>query len=140
MSPPTVLKTKEVGFSVGDPAVTTFNCQFRTATLTDTTEAGDVQHTLCPDSGYTEDQEETWELNLVGLSDWSDNGFSQWAWEHRGQTVDFEFVTHPDKPLQTRTWSGKTKVLAPAAGGESRTTDTFDLTWPAWDVDQVPEA
>lgn len=136
----TIARTKEVTFSLGDPAVTTFNCQFTTARLNDTTEAGETIYTLCPDGEAAEEVNDSFELNLVGLSDWTDTGFNQWVWEHRGQTVDFELVTHPDKPTHTRTWTGQTKVLGTGAGGEARTNDTFDVTWPAFNVEQTPEA
>lgn len=134
--PVTVARTKEVQFSVGSPPVSTFNCQFTTARLNDTTEAGDTIFTLCPDGETVEETDETYELNLVGLADWSDNGFSQWAWENRNTIVDFTLTTHPDKAAQTRVWTGQTKVIGTGAGGEARTNETFDVTWPAFNVDQ----
>jgi hypothetical protein len=118
-------KIKQIVFSLD---AETFQCQVRSWQLNNNTEDGERLYTQCPDGETREETDPDWSLDITALSDWRENGFSDWLTQHDGETVDFVLDHHPDIPAEHVRWTGQVIIKAPSVGGEARATEQTEIT------------
>lgn len=111
-----------------------FECSLERWKLTNNTEDGEKQYVQCPgDDGtgeFREEAEPDWVLELRFNADWRVNGISDWLQVHNGETVDFQLDHLYDVVGEHVRWTGRTKIKAPGAGGDVRTTEKSEITLP----------
>lgn len=118
-------KIKQIVFSLD---AETFECQVRSWQLNNNTEDGEKIYTQCPDGEVREETDPDWSLDITALSDWREDGFSDWLTQHDGETVDFVLDHHPDIPAEHVRWTGQVVIKAPSVGGEARATEQTEIT------------
>lgn len=127
-------KLKIITFTVGEaPDEETFQCQTKTWNINNNTDPGEKLYSFCgpgAEGEAREDSDPDYELALEMYSDWRDNGFSDWAWRHDGETVTWRIDHHPDIAAEHKAFGGTLKVMCPSVGGEARTTEMSSVTWP----------
>lgn len=84
----------------------------------------------------TEDDVETWELGGTLLQDYEAGSLELLAYELRGTWVPFTFTPNTDAGVQ---WTGEVKLRAIKVGGDVKTRNTSDFTFPARNVAPVAE-
>jgi len=108
-------------------------CQLKTFTINNNTDDGEKLYSYCGPGTEGEAREEADpDYSLTGelYADWRDNGISDFAWRHDGETMDFRVDHHPDIAAEHKAWSGQLKVKAPSVGGDARTTEMTSIEWP----------
>jgi hypothetical protein len=55
---------------------------------------------------------------------------SDYLWSHRGETVTFQITHHPDIPAEAKVFSGQLLIKGPSVGGDVRTTEQSEVTFP----------
>jgi hypothetical protein len=123
-------KLKVITFTAGGIA---FQTQVQTWNLANNTEDGEKIYSFAGPGPIGEDREETdpdYALEATFYADWRSDGVSDWATAHDGETVAFVLEHHPDIPEEHVTWSGDLIVKAPNVGGDARTTEMSEVTWP----------
>lgn len=106
------------------------SCQLTNWTITNGTPAGDLTYTYCADGAFYEDTDPAYTLGLKGLADWTVTGVSRWLIAHDMQTVAFAVTNHPADDNEAVMWVGTCKIMAPTAGGDVRTEELFEVTFP----------
>lgn len=111
-----------------------FDCQITSWTLDPGIKTGDRVYTYCSagegQNSFIEETDGEPTLELKFLSDWTENGISDYLWSHNMETADFVLDHHPDIPGEHVRWSGQVQIQAPPAGGDARDTETGDITLP----------
>lgn len=123
--PPHSRKLKVIQFTLDS---TNYECQITNWQYDPGIPDGEVVYTYCPDGAVVEDGEPTPSLQLTFLSDWTENGISDFLTVHSGEDVAFALVHHPDTPLETVHWTGTLRVKAPPVGGEARSGERTEVT------------
>jgi len=125
-------RLREASIKLGSP-LTEFNAQIEEWTLVNNTDDGEQIFTYAPGTAG-EDREDTdpqWAMVLKGPSDWTEGGFSDWSWDHDGETVAFTVIGHSDSVTGWKTqYDGQVKIKAQSVGGANRSTDRFEVTLP----------
>lgn len=122
-------KLKVITFTVDGIS---FQTQVKTWNMPNNTEDGEKIFSFAGAGAIGESREETdpdYALELTAYADWRSAGFSDWAWDNDGRTVEFVLEHHPDIPEEHVTWTGQLIVKAPNVGGEARTTEMSEVTW-----------
>jgi hypothetical protein len=123
-------RIKLIEFSLGtDPSDVAFECQVQAWSLNNNTEDGDKIYTLCPTGEDREEVDPDWSLDVTAFSDWRSNGFSDYLFQHDGDTVDFRIDHHPDIPAEHVSWTGQLKIKAPNVGGEARENEMTEVSF-----------
>lgn len=108
-----------------------FSCQVTSIAITPTVNEADAVEVLCGDTvGGNATVSDT--LDFTVISDHtSAAGVIAFSWEHRGETVDFEFQTTSDVAGK---WTGKCIVQALAVGGAVNEQLNIDASWSITEV------
>lgn len=104
--------------------------QLRKAELTPSVEDGETLPVLSGDE-LTEDDEITWEIGGTILQDYDADSLEEWSFEHMGEWMPFTFVPNNEA---TASWSGEAKIRPVKIGGDVKTRNTSDFTFPARNV------
>lgn len=123
-------KLKEITFTLGG---NDFKCQLETWRVVNNTDPGERFYTFCgpgPEGEFREEAEPDYSLELGFHADWRLNGISDYLTQNDQVTVAFVLVSRPSTAGQAVQWSGSTKLMAPPAGGQARTTEKAEVTLP----------
>ena len=103
-----------------------FSCQVRSIAVTPTVNESDPVEVLCGDKvGGGSTTSDT--LDFTVISDHtSTSGVIAFSWQHRGETVDFEFQTDANVAGK---WAGKVIVQALVVGGSVNEQLEIDASW-----------
>lgn len=116
---------KLIEFTIGE---TNFECQLTSWTMDPGIPDSEIVYTFCPDGAAAEDGVPSPTLQLVFLSDWREDGISDFLTAHSGEDADFVLDHHPDIALEHVRWTGTLRVKAPAVGGEARSGERTEIT------------
>jgi hypothetical protein len=123
-------KIKLIEFSLGtSPSDIAFECQVSSFKLNNNTDDGDKLYTLCPEGEDQEEVDPDYSLDITAFADWRSDGFSDYLWEHDGETVDFTLDINPDIPAEHVRWTGELVIKAPSVGGDARDNDVTETTF-----------
>jgi hypothetical protein len=110
-----------------------FDCQVSSFNMNPNAKTGTQQYTYCAagegNNSFYEETDDQWTLEIKFFSDWTVNGISDYLMAHNKETAAFVLDHHPDLPTKHVRWSGNLVILAPAVGGDSRTTESQDVTF-----------
>lgn len=110
---------------------TSYECQVSQWEVQNNTDDGERHFTFCPDGEFREDADDDYALSLTFFSDWrSPTGLNHFLTVNDKQVVNFTLDHHPDIPAEHVRWTGSVKIKAPNAGGEVRTEETTEVTFP----------
>lgn len=108
-----------------------YECQVQNWEIQNNTPEGDRHYTFCPTGEFREDADDDYALQLNFFSDWrSPLGLNHFLTVNDKQLVSFTLDHHPDIPAEHVRWTGQIKVRAPNVGGEVRTEEMTDMTFP----------
>ena len=109
-------------------SLTDFSAQCKSVTLTPSVDNGDPINVLSGDS-IPGDRTESWTLDGTFIQDYGSAAgtTTQFLFEHRGETMDFEFT--PVTAQATKKVTGQLVVEAIAIGGDARTTGESDFSY-----------
>jgi hypothetical protein len=111
-----------------------FDCQVSTFNMNPNAKVGNQQYTYCSagegNNSFYEETDDQYGLELKLFSDWRVNGISDYLMSHNKDTAAFVLDHHEDLSDQHVRWAGNLIVLAPSVGGDTRTTETQDITLP----------
>jgi hypothetical protein len=119
----------ETVFSLGTPPID-YKCQITNWNIENNTADGDLVYTHCPDGEFREDADDDYALTFDFISDWQENGISDFFASNDGETVAFTIENHPDDPDWHVGWTGTCKIKAPNVGGEARQTERQSASFP----------
>lgn len=124
-------KIKLIEFSLGTaPSDVAFECQVRSWNINNNTEDGEKIYTLCPTGEDEEEPDPDYSLSITAFADWRSDGFSDFLWQHDGETMAVALHHHPDIPAEHVSWTGTVKIKAPTVGGEARATEETEVELP----------
>lgn len=111
----------------------------------DTTKTAITPSTDSPDpttylDGHQESgaQTTTYTLDATVGDDFTMEGFAVWAFKNAGKEGTFEFI--PNKDEGKVKWTGKVTPQPIAVGGDVKSNNANDISWPATDVEPVAYA
>lgn len=86
---------------------------------------------LCPDAAYSDQEADTFTLEMSGVQSWDAVGLARKLWEKAGTDVVFRIEAYgvavtTSKPAMT----GTAKVVRPTYGGEAGSWAEFDVVMP----------
>ncbi|MFJ2370878.1 hypothetical protein [Microbacterium sp. NPDC087665] len=110
-----------------------FASQLRKAELNPNVEDGDTLPVLSGEE-LTEDDEITWEVGGSLLQDYDADSLELWCFEHAGQWMPWVFTPNNDG---TQSWQGEAKIRPIKIGGDVKTRNTSDFTFPARNVQPI---
>jgi hypothetical protein len=129
-APPLVRKLKIITFTL---AGNSFAWQLEKWKLNDNTEDGEKLYTFGAADAtaeFREDAEPDYSLDMTYFSDWRSGGISDYLWLNDQVTLAFVLDHHPDISAEHVRWSGSLKIKAPTVGGDVRTTERTEVTFP----------
>jgi hypothetical protein len=110
-----------------------FDCQINSWNMNPNAKTGTHEYTYCAagegNNDFYEETDDQWTLEIKFFSDWRVNGISDYLMSHNKDVAAFVLDHHPDISGEHVRWSGNLVVLAPAIGGDSRTTESQDITF-----------
>lgn len=107
-----------------------YETQVTTWKINNNTGDGERYFTYAVDGEFYEAADDSYELELTYLADWTLGGISDVLMSLDGQTVGFVVTNHPDDALSRHVRSGNCKVKAPTEGGEVRSTEVQTVSFP----------
>jgi hypothetical protein len=84
--------------------------------------------TFCPDGVVLEEGTAAPTLQFTFLSDWTEDGISDFLTAHSGEDADFVLDHHPDIPTEHVRWTGSARLKAPPVGGEKNAGERTAIT------------
>lgn len=131
------IKSKQLGpgsLKFGETATPReFASQLRKAELDPKVEDGDTLPVLSGEE-LTEDDTIEWSLGGSLLQDYDADSLEMWCWEHQGQWIPWLFTPNNDG---TQSWKGEAKIRPIKIGGDVKTRNTSDFTFPCRKVQPV---
>lgn len=113
-----------------------YDGQVNSFTLDPNAKAGNQQYTYSSagegQNSFYEETDDQWSLKLKFFSDWRDGEISDILSDpaNNKKVVDFQIDHHPDIVGEHIRWTGQMMILMPAIGGDTRTTESQDVTFP----------
>lgn len=107
---------------------TSYECQINSWTLDPGIPDGDIVYTYCPDGATVEDGTPAPSLAFVFLSDWREDGISDFLSANSGSDAAFVLDHHPDIVAEHVRWTGTVRLKAPPVGGEARSGERTEIT------------
>jgi hypothetical protein len=121
-------RLKLIELEIGE---TSYECQVQNWEIQNNTEDGERHFTFCPDGEFREDADDDYALMLNFFSDWrAPDGLSHFLTENDKELVTFTLNHHPDIEEEHVQWTGQIRVKAPNVGGEVRTEEMTEVTFP----------
>jgi hypothetical protein len=124
-------RLKIINFTINGTA---FDCQVSSWNCNPNAKAGNQEYTFCAagegQNSFYEVTDDQWTLELKFFSDWRVNGISDFLQTNNKQTAAFVLDHHPDIIGEHVQWSGNLMVMSPSIGGDSRITESQDITMP----------
>lgn len=116
---------KLIEFTLDD---TNYECQVVSWTVDPGIPDATRVETFCPDGVALEEGVPEPTLQFTFLSDWTEDGISDFLTAHSGEDVEFVLDHHPDIALEHVRWTGTVRLKAPPVGGEKRAGERTEIT------------
>lgn len=124
-------RLKIITFSLG---ATEFSAQITSWSLDPGIKTGDRVYTFNAEgeghNSFIEETDGEPTLDVKFLSDWTVGGLSDFLWTNNMSDADFILDHHPDITGEHVRWSGSLQIQAPPSGGDARTTESQEITFP----------
>lgn len=78
----------------------------------------------------------TWTLEATVMDDYTTNGINQWCLANSGKTIAMQYT--PSKETGTMAYTFNATIMPIGIGGDVKTMNTQDLSWPITALQTVP--
>jgi hypothetical protein len=105
-----------------------FQKQLTSVIVGNNTDDPTITYTFAPDGQFAEEADDSYDLQIAGVADWTAGGLSDYLWSHKGESITCQIDQLVGYAGEQVRWTGTVYVKAPAALGEVRTTERFETT------------